>query len=121
MESSQQPVSRYAHPLSVEREEHGATIVFRCRGPFSILNDLRLRELEREVGVVDAARVVLDFREVTYLDSRGLGTLAGCVRKLWAQGKELLLVTNPSVRDPICTTGLDKVLRLCDSLDEALR
>jgi len=33
----------------------------------------------------------------------------------------LLLVTNPSVRDPICTTGLDKVLRLCDSLDEALR
>jgi anti-anti-sigma factor len=117
----QETVSRYAQPLSVERTEHGLTIVFHCRGAFSILNDLRLREFERAVAAAEAARVVLDFREVTYVDSRGLGALAACVKKAGTQSKELLLVSNPRVRDPICTTGLDKVLRLCDTLDDALR
>lgn len=117
----QEAVSRYVQPLSVERTEHGSTVVFRCRGPFSILNDLRLREFMKEVTEAEGKRVVLDFREVTYVDSRGVGTLAGCVKGTQALQKELLLVTNPHVRTVICTTGLDRVLQLRESLDEALR
>ncbi len=121
MESNrQEPVSRYVQPLSVERTERGSTVVFRCRGPFSILNDLRLREFEREVTDAEGQMVVLDFREVTYLDSRGLGTLAGCVKKTQALQKKLRLVANPNVRNVILTTGLDKVLQLCESVDDAL-
>lgn len=122
MESTrQEPVSRYVQQLTIERAEHGSTVVFCCRGPFSILNDLRLREFAKEVAEVEGQRVVLDFREVTYLDSRGLGTLASCIKGTQALQKELLLVTNPHVRTVIVTTGLDRVLQLRESLDEALR
>ena len=117
----QEPVSRYVQQLSVERTEHGSTVVFHCRGPFSILNDLRLREFEREVAEAAGQKVVLDFREVTYLDSRGVGTLAGCVKKAQALQKELRLVPNPNVRSVILTVGLDKVLPLQESVEEALR
>jgi anti-anti-sigma factor len=121
MESDPHPsVSRYVRPLSVERTARGSAVVFSCCGPFSILNDLRLREFEREVADAEGRRVVLDFRDVTYLDSRGLGTLIGCMKKTQALQKELCLVTNPNVRDLVVTTGLDKVLRLCDSVEDAL-
>jgi anti-anti-sigma factor len=116
----QEPVSRYTQPLSIEREERGSAIVFHCRGAFSLLNDLRLREFEREVPTVEAQKIVLDFREVSYVDSRGLGTLAACVKKTRELHKELRLVPNQNARSVIVTTGLDKVLPLCETLDDAL-
>ncbi len=116
----QQPESLYVKPLEIERTERASSVVFRCRGSFSSLHSLRLRDFEQEVAEAECQKVILDFREVSYFDSRGLGTLANCVKKTQALQKELRLIANPKVRDTIHTTGLDKVLRLCDSLEDAL-
>lgn len=69
-----------------------------------------------------ADRYVLDLTRVTYLASAGLTSLVNATRRAEARTEPLLVVvdsTRPVIR-PIELTGLDTVLRLYHSVDEAL-
>ena len=66
---------------------------------------------------------VLDLTNVTYLGSAGLTALLDATRRAESRSEPLLVVVdaNRPVIRPIEITGLDEVLRLYHSLDEALR
>lgn len=66
--------------------------------------------------------VVLDLGAVDFIDSSGLGVIIGAQRRLRAVGRALrLVVTEPHVREVFALTGLDRILDLSASLDQALR
>jgi anti-sigma B factor antagonist len=80
-------------------------------------------ELEQRVSAaVDAgaARVVVDLREATFIDSSSLGVLIGAHRRLDERGGGVVVVCdNPAIVKTLKTTGLDGLFTLLDTLDGA--
>jgi anti-sigma B factor antagonist len=78
----------------------------------------------RVVGAIKAGRrrLVLDLSEVTFIDSTAIGVLAGALARLDEVGGGSLAVvcTHEKVLEIFEITGLDSVITLHDSHDEAL-
>ena len=70
----------------------------------------------------DGAKVlVLDFAEVTFVDSMGLGVLVGGMKRLRADGGELhLVVSGPDLLRILEITRMDRVIPLHETLADAL-
>jgi anti-sigma B factor antagonist len=66
-------------------------------------------------------RVVVDLSAVTFLDSTALGALLGGMRRLRARGGDLLVVnTDPGITQLLRVTGLDQMLAVLATREEAL-
>ena len=65
--------------------------------------------------------VVVDLRAASLLDSRSLGVLLACARRLSGVGGALVVVADdPRVRRIFEITGLERVFRVVRSLQEVL-
>jgi len=62
-----------------------------------------------DLALGDAHRLVLDMRDVSFLDSTGIGALARAVR---GGARVSLLNPRPSVRRVLELTGIDKHIRI---------
>ncbi|MDM7924889.1 MAG: STAS domain-containing protein [bacterium] len=66
--------------------------------------------------------VVLDMKEVSWINSSGLGALMACLTTLRGSGGDLRLAgVSDRVRRPITITRLDQVLMMFESVEEALK
>jgi anti-sigma B factor antagonist len=78
----------------------------------------------RLIDAIEAGRrrLVLDLSEVTFIDSTAIGVLAGAVARLDAVGGGSLAVvcTHENVLQIFEITGLETVITLYRSLDEAM-
>jgi len=75
------------------------------------------------VGVVTggSTEVVLDMSGVVFIDSFGLGVLIGAVKRIQSHGGRLRVVVGEArVAAVLELTGLDRVLDLRDSVDDAV-
>jgi anti-sigma B factor antagonist len=78
----------------------------------------RIFEAIRESKV----QIVIDMKEVKWMNSSGLGTLMAGLTTLRSSDGDLKLVNVPDrVRRPIEVTKLDTVLRMYDSVDAAIQ
>jgi len=79
-------------------------------------------ELERALeGVSAAARVVIDLRECTFLDSTAIRVLVARARVSGEAGGSVAVVApDPGVRRALEIAAIDRVLELHESLDAAL-
>jgi anti-sigma B factor antagonist len=101
-----------------------------------LTDDLGLVELSGEVDLYTAPRfkedlvgliesgveaIVIDLSQVTFIDSTALGVIIGGVKRLRERDGRLMIVagSRPVVRI-LDITGLDKVLTVFDTRDEAL-
>jgi anti-sigma B factor antagonist len=65
--------------------------------------------------------LVADLDRVSFIDAAGLGALAGAARRAAAHGASLRVVcARPRIRRLFRVTGLDQVVPLAGTLDEAL-
>lgn len=68
-----------------------------------------------------ATKVVVDLRKVEFLDSTGLGVLVSAHKRLIEHSGALdVVVTSDVIGKVFAITGLDTVLRMHRSLDEAV-
>lgn len=82
--------------------------------------DLR-RQLVAAVSAT-GGRVVVDLAGVHFVDSQGLGTLVGGVKRARSHGGDLRLAAPaPEVADVLALTGLDRALIVTAGVDEAIR
>ena len=98
-------------------------VVISVAGELDTLTTPRLRVAVREaLDEAMGAAVVVDLTEVTFLGSPGLAALVDAVASANRRGGPLRIVvdnTRPVIR-PIELTGLDDVLALYETVDEAL-
>lgn len=88
------------------------------------LNDLTASQMQDEVLAAAAPRrpvpVVLDFANVTYIPSLGLGALVGLMRQLKQNGHRFVLVgLHPDVRATLALTRLDKLFEIHPRFEDA--
>lgn len=82
--------------------------------------DVALRSALRDAG---PGGCIADLTRVTFLDSRGLTTLLNATQEAEERREPLRIVvdSNRPVIRPIEITGLDEVLSLFHTVDEAMR
>lgn len=74
------------------------------------------------VGLLDQgqSRLVVDLKDVEFIDSAGLGVLLGSLKRVREHQGEIVLV---AARDPVLKlfslTGLDRVFRIFPTVEEA--
>ena len=112
---------------ALEIDERARAAVVTLRGELDAHDAPRLRAdlvaaVERASELAESPRVVLDLTSVGFLDSRVLGTIVGALRRVReAEGELLVVLPETPARRIFEITGLDRVLTLSPSRDEALR
>lgn len=109
--------------MTVTRDDRNSRPVLVVRGEVDLSTGGRLRDTVS--GVLqqsDAGPVILDLSRVVFLSSSGLGQLVALDEEGRRLARPLRIVVNetrPVVR-PITTMGLDEVLSLFPTVDEAV-
>ena len=107
-------------PLLYDKRNLGTALVYRCKGAFSLANHDQLGMLAEEIRRSDAAHTVLDLREVGYMDSVGVGTVAVTLKDTRARNRKLSLVPTPEIRTLLSASKLEGLLALADSPEAAV-
>ncbi|WP_246023460.1 STAS domain-containing protein [Nocardia yunnanensis] len=112
--------------LRIERESARSAMVVRVGGALD-LDSVEGLARELEAAVTSAVRqsipvLAVDLEDVTYFGSAGLNAVLLCHERGSAAGISVRVVAaNPWVVRPLEVTGLDTILRLHESLADALR
>lgn len=83
------PASHHHIDLDVETDEQGRTVLV-ARGDVDLQTAPRLRDRVEDLAA-PGETLVIDLRQVTFMDSPGLGTLVYCDRLQRERGSRLVL------------------------------
>ena len=96
-------------------------LVVAATGEVDLLAAPELEENLTSALARDPELIVVDLRAATVLDSRALGVLLACARRLSGSGGEFAVVADdPRVIRIFQITGLDRTFRVVRSLPEVL-
>jgi len=83
--------------------------------------DLQMRESIRQVLANGTDKIVVNMKEVTTIDSTGVGELVGCYNAAMNRGAKLKLMNLPSkISDVLTVTQLITVFDVYNSEEEAV-
>ncbi len=100
--------------FSVTRRRADGAVVVVPTGEIDLAT-VELLQAEIDAAATEATRVVLDLREVTFMDSAGLRLVVHSVRALEADGATLAIVRGPSeVQRVFDLVGLDDRMTMLD-------
>lgn len=100
--------------------EEAGVRVLGLEGPIDVSQAMDLRDLLGEEIDGAAARVVLDLKDVTFIDSSGIGVLVTAHRRADAAGAMFALAgARPTVGRVFELTRTNKLLRIYASVEEA--
>jgi anti-anti-sigma factor len=96
--------------LTLATEKTPAETTVRCSGKITMDNADQLRDTARKL-IAESKRLVLDFSDVSYLDSSGLGMIVGVYISAKKAGCQLKLINlSPRVKEIFTLTRLDEAL-----------
>lgn len=108
--------------VTLAREVRGSDVVVTLAGEVDLANagDVAL-DLRREVAET-ARALVLDLREVLYLDSAGVRLLFDLADRLHARGRELVVVARPGslLANVVRMVALDRVVVVAGDVETGL-
>ena len=104
--------------LKVEKRPNGDALVVHLEGE---LDSSTADELRAALAAdCDDDVVIVDLRDVPFMDSAGLGALIGGIRRFRVEGTSTALcVRRGAVQRLLVATGFDRIVPLFGSVDEA--
>ena len=110
-------------PLRINsRMEGDNAAVVSLAGEVDVANASQVREAALKLISGGATRLIVDLSDTEYMDSSGLGTLVGLLKRLKESGGEMAIASaQPRVKRLFDITGLTQVFRLCDDVAAALK
>lgn len=108
--------------FTVDHRFHGDLTIVTVTGEIDVFTTPRLRASLLELIESGSRHLLLDFTDVTFLDSTGLGVLVGMFHRLRARSGSMVFAgPGERVRRVFHVTQLNKIFQMYDSLDEALQ
>jgi anti-sigma B factor antagonist len=109
--------------VGIQTTQSAGVTLLTCAGPLTVPDGKAAF-----VGAVDrqlrdgAARLVLDLREVPYMDSPTIGALMSSLKRALERGGgvKLVLGKNSKVLEILELTGLDKIVETFGDVDDAV-
>ncbi|WP_163512216.1 anti-sigma factor antagonist [Fodinicola acaciae] len=107
--------------LKLATRSEGARTIVEVGGEIDVYTAPRLREKLIELVGAGNTHIVVDMERVEFLDSTGLGVLAGALKRVNAQNGSLRLVcTQDRILKIFRITGLEKVFPIFATVTEAV-
>jgi len=108
--------------MEIERKDLGANVVVGLKGEINFDTSLTLRKTFLELIDEGKSSLVVNFKEVEYIDSSGLATLVELYQKLKGKNGTLRLSNlSGKVKSIFEITKLDKIFDIYDREEEALK
>ncbi|MGE5588356.1 MAG: anti-sigma factor antagonist [Clostridia bacterium] len=108
--------------MRIETRAIGNVLVVHLSGELDLgtAPDFRAK-VEEELGArPEVTSILLVLRDVTFIDSSGLGAILGRYKRLRAHGGRVIAVSpSPQVRKVFELSGLVNIIPVCDTEDEA--
>ena len=106
--------------LQVSARDGRAWTVVRVVGELDMDTSPQLQDFLQEVADAGARQVVLDYTDVTFMDSSGLGLLVVWYKTLRDRGGRLsLAAVRRNVRTVLTMSAVDRVIDVHDTVDAA--
>lgn len=100
-----------AHQFRLEVEQTDGGIRIALSGELDVSTVVDFREELRTAEALNPDLLVLDLRELDFMDSMGLGVLIGAVRRARMEERRLVVVPGPKqIASLLRLTGVDKML-----------
>ena len=98
--------------MDIRLEVIGTTLVVKIDGEIDHHNTAKIKaEIEREMNLNNIVNLILDFDGVTFMDSSGIGMIAGRYKEINARGGKVMLIRVNSQIDKILEiSGLKTIL-----------
>lgn len=78
--------------------------------------------IDSKLKSTNAVNIIFDFSKIGFMDSSGIGMIMGRYKlSKMLGGKIIIFGAKKQTRRIIEMSGLDKIITLCDKLEEALR
>jgi anti-sigma B factor antagonist len=109
--------------FEVDAKAVGPHAIVVVRGELDAYTAPRLRETFVDLVAAGVDRLVVDLRQVTFIDSTGLGTLVATRKRLRVADKNLCIVLGEdqaAVRRPFEITGLARVFPIHPTVEAAV-
>ena len=107
--------------MKIETKQHKGTIVFAISGDIDMYTSPGLRKELLAIIKKKEKTLVVDFEEVTYIDSSGIATFVEGLKGMMAYGGKLKLMCIPDRIIEIFTfSKLDKVFEIHGDIDSAV-
>lgn len=99
--------------MTVKFEYADATLIAKISGEIDHHTATDLRDaLDREIGLRNIKNMVLDFEDVAFMDSSGIGVIVGRFKRIDALGGRMLIIrANPQVDKILEISGIKKILK----------
>jgi anti-sigma B factor antagonist len=105
----------------VEVRNQGAAAVIAVSGELDLASSPTLQEELERVSSSDAKLLIIDLRELDFMDSTGLSVLVRAHQRAEEQGRQLAMVKGPQqVQRLLSLTGVGDRLTLVDTPEELL-
>lgn len=107
--------------MTISLEEKKGRLVLHLGGEIDVYNAYELRnEIDKAIEKKHY-HLIMDLKNVSYIDSSGLGVLVSAVKSLIShQGSLKLVELNEKIRSLTKLTGLEKFFEIYDNMEEAL-
>jgi len=103
------------------KEKNGVDICY-IKGEINIDTSSQLKKVFGEFIVKKSRKILLNFKDVEYIDSLGIATLVGLMKSLREiQGTMFLCNLSAKLGPVFGITKMDRVLRIFETEEEALR
>jgi len=91
-------------------------------GELDAYTSLELRETVIRLIEEGSRDIIINLEKVDFIDSVGLGTLVGCLKRSAEHGGSITLVcSNPQIQKVFDITGLSKIFAIYKTREEALK
>ncbi len=107
--------------LSIEKRYHQDKDLWdvKIMGEVDIYTSDKVKETLNEMIEEKKSEIQIDCKELSYIDSSGLGVLIGILKKLKEEGKNLVVLNaRPNILKLLSITGLDKVFVIKENQNE---
>lgn len=114
-------MTRVQNQFQVEVSRSDATVVVSVKGELDLASGPELETQLQKIGGPETKLVVVDLRQLDFMDSTGLSILVRAHQRLSEEGCEIGLVRgSQQVQRLLDLTGVAERLRLVDTPDELL-
>ncbi len=98
--------------MEVELENIGSTLVVKLKGELDQHFASTVREkIDRELQSSGSKNLIFDFKDVTFMDSSGIGVIVGRYKKVTACGGKMMIIRiQPQIDKIFEISGLKKLL-----------
>lgn len=98
--------------MDIRLETIGTTLVAKIDGEIDHHTAPKLREeIDREINLNNIVNLVLDFDNVSFMDSSGIGVIAGRYKQIQARGGKVMIIrVKPQVDKILEISGLKTIL-----------